>query len=175
MAKYHTFTLFSDFEEAFGALADIRVHKIPGISIDDVTLQSPIEHPEIEEVLGDRPVHVQKFTFFGAVFGVTFGFLFLAAAEASFLAQPQGGKPIIPLPSNIVLMYEMLIFFGVWTTVFAFIFLAGLVRKRGPIYSEQVNVDQIAVIIDVDEKNLDALKKLFTKHKALEFREEKLS
>ena len=175
MAKYHTFTLFSDFDQAFAALADIRVHKIPGISIDDVTIQSPIEHPEIEEVLGDRPVHVQKFTFFGAVFGLTFGFLFLASAQASFLAQPQGGKPVIPLPSNFVLMYEMLIFFGVWTTVFAFIFLAGLVRKRGPIYSEHVNVDQIAIIIDVDEQNVAPLKKLFAQHKSLEFREEKLS
>ena len=172
MSEHRVMALFNDFDEAFHALAEIREHKIKGVDIDDVTLLSPIEHPEIEEVLGERPIHVQKFTFFGALFGVTFGFFFLAAAEASFLVQPQGGKPVIPLPSNFVLMYEMLIFFGVWTTVFAFFVLAGLGRKRDPMYSEKVNVDQVAVMLDVKPENLEPIKALFKQHKAQEIREE---
>ena len=114
MSKHCVMGLFSDFDEAFAAIADIRDTKVPGVSVDDITLKSPIEHPEIEEVLGERPVHIQKVTLFGALFGVTFGFFFLAGAQATFLVQPQGGKPVVPLPSNFVLMYEMLIFFAVW-------------------------------------------------------------
>lgn len=174
MATYRIKALFNNFDEAFAALSDIRHSKVPGISIDDVTLNSPIEHPEIEEVLGERPVHIPKMTLLGALFGMTFGFLFLASAQATFLVQPQGGKPVIPLPSNFVLVYEMLIFFGVWVTFFSFLFMSGLFRKRGNLYSEKVSLDQIGVIVEVDEAKRDQLKDLFKLHKSLEIREEEV-
>jgi Alternative complex III, ActD subunit len=123
-------------------------------------------------VLGDRPVHIQKFTLFGAIFGLVLGFFFLSGAQATFLVQPQGGKAVISLPSNIVLMYEMLIFFAVWMTVISFIFLSGLLRKRSALYSENVSLDQIAIIVEVDRDKTDSMKTLFKKHKTLEIREE---
>jgi hypothetical protein len=172
MSKRHLLGLFSDFEEAHAAIADIRRNVVPGVTVDNVTMRSPIEHPEVEDVLGERPVHLQKFTLFGAIFGVTFGFLFLAAAQASFLVQPQGGKPVIPLPSNFVLMYEMLIFFAVWLTFFAFLFLSGLFKKRSALYSEKISLDQIAIIVELDEDASEPMKNLFQKHQVLEIREE---
>lgn len=166
--------LFSNFEEAFAALSDLRHSKVPGITIDDVTLNSPIEHPEIEEVLGERPAHIPKFTLGGATFGLVFGFLFLASAQANFLVQPQGGKPVIPLPSNFVLVYEMLIFFGVWVTFFSFLFLSGLFKKPGKLYSEKISLDQIGVIVELEKDQLEPLRKLFQQHKVLEIREEEI-
>ena len=172
MSKKRIMGLFSDFEEAHDAIADIRRNEVPGMTVDDVNMESPIEHPEVEEVLGDRPIHIQKFTLFGAIFGVTLGFLFLSGAQATFLVQPQGGKPVIPLPSNFVLMYEMLIFFAVWMTFFSFLFLSGLFKKRSGIYSENISLDQVAIIVEVDENIGEPLKELFQKHKVLEIREE---
>jgi len=172
MSKKHcVMGLFQDFEEAFSAIEDIRNEKLKGISVDDVTVKSPIEHPEIEEVLGERPVHIQKVTLFAALFGVTFGFFFLSGAQATFLVQPQGGKPVIPLPSNFVLMYEMLIFFGVWCTFFAFLFLSGVLKKRHPLYSEKISLDQVAILLDVEEDQVESVKELYKKHKAVEIRE----
>ena len=172
MSKKRMLGLFSDFEEAHDAIADIRRNAVPGLTIDDVTMNSPIEHPEVEEVLGDRPVHIQKVTLFGAVFGATFGFIFLASAQATFLVQPQGGKAVIPLPSNFTLVYEMLIFFAVWLTFFSFIFMSGLLKKRSTLYSEKISLDQIAIIVVVDEEIDESVKELFQKHKVLEIREE---
>lgn len=172
MSKHRIMGLFSDFEQAFAAIADIRAHKIPGVTVDDVTLKSPIEHPEIEEVLGERPAHVPKFTLMGALFGLTFGFLFLASAQATFLVQPQGGKPVVPLPSNFVLTYELLILFGVAFTVISFFIGAGMGRKRDTLYSEMVSLDQVGVLLEVDEKKAQALKDLFKEHKVVEIREE---
>jgi hypothetical protein len=173
MSQYRIFGLFNDFDEAFAAIGDIRANKVSGVNVDNITLVSPIEHPDIEEVLGPRPVHIQKFTLFGAVFGVVFGFLFLAGAQATFLVQPQGGKPVIPLPSNFVLVYEMLIFFAVWITFFAFIFTSGLFRKRDNLYSEKVSLDQVGILLEnLDESRYNAVKSLFQQHKASEIREE---
>jgi len=172
MSKHRLLALFSDFEEAHAAIADIRRNEVPGVTVDDVTMKSPIEHPEVEEVLGDRPVHIPKFTLFGAIFGVTFGFLFLSGAQATFLVQPQGGKPVIPLPSNFVLMYEMLIFFAVWLTFFSFLFLSGLFKKRSALYSEKVSLDQVGIMLELDDAHTGPIKELFQKHKVLEIREE---
>lgn len=172
MSKHRIMGLFSDFEQAFEMVADIRAHKIPGVSVDDVTVKSPIEHPEIEEVLGERPAHVPKFTLMGAVFGITFGFLFLTSAQASFLVQPQGGKPVVPLPSNIVLTYEMLILFGVLFTVASFLIGAGMGRRRDTLYSEMVSLDQVGILLEVDESKAQALRDLFQQHKVVEIREE---
>ena len=172
MSKKRIMGLFSDFNEAHDVIADIRRNDVPGLTVDDVNMTSPIEHPEVEEILGDRPVHIQKFTLFGALFGLTFGFLFLSGAQATFLVQPQGGKAVIPLPSNFILMYEMLIFFGVWSTFFAFLGLSGLFRKRSALYSEKVSLDQVAIIVKIDESLDEPVKGLFKKHKVLEIREE---
>ena len=172
MAKYNVMGLFSDFEAAFNVLSEIRASRIVGVGIDDVILKSPIEHPEIEEVLGKRPVHIQKFTLFGALFGVTFGFFFLSGAQATFLVQPQGGKPVVPLPSNFVLMYEMLIFFGVWITFFSFLFLSGLFKKRHSLYSEKISLDQVGILLELDDTTIGPIKDLFNRHNVAEIREE---
>lgn len=172
MKKYHILGLFSNFDEAFAAISDIRHYKIPGLSVDDVTVISPIEHPEIEEILGERPAHVPKFTLFGAIFGATAGFLFLASAQANFAVQPQGGKAVIPLPSNIVLSYEMLILFGVLSTLVGFLLGAQLLRKRKPLYSENVAIDQVGIELEVEEKYIEPLKELFKQHQVVEIRDE---
>jgi hypothetical protein len=172
MSKKRMMALFSNFEEVQATIADIRRNEVPGLTVDNVTMTSPIEYPEVEEVLGERPVHIQKFTLFGAIFGVIFGFLFLAGAQATFLVQPQGGKAVIPLPSNFVLVYEMLIFFAVWITFFSFLFLSGLLKKPSALYSEKVSLDQVAINVEVDESIHESVKDLFKRHRVLEIREQ---
>ncbi len=172
MSKHRIMGLFSDFDEAFHAIGDIKKDAVAGVTVDDVTLKSPIEHPEIEEVLGDRPSRVPIFTICGALFGLTFGFTFLATAQANFLVQPQGGKPVIPLPSNFVLTYEMLILFGVLFTVVGFLISSGLIRKKSKLYSENIGLDQVGIMIELDEQQLEPTKALFERHNVLEIREE---
>jgi len=167
--------LFGDFEQAFEVIADIRHYKVPGITVDDVTLKSPIEHPEIEDVLGERKCNIPKFTFAGGLFGFIFGFLFLASAQANFLAQPQGGKPVITVPSNIVLAYEMMIIFGVLATLTGFILGAKLMRKPKGLYDTAISLDQIGIVIEVSDEEFQPLKDTFKKHKVIEVLEESLT
>lgn len=171
MSKRRVLGLFGSFDAAFAAIGDIKAAKVSGVKLDDVEVLSPIEHPEIDEVLEHRKSHVPKFTLLGALFGMTFGFLFLASAQANFLVQPQGGKPVVPLPSNIVLSYEMLILFGVIFTLIAFLLSARLLRKRDPLYSENVSIDQVGVEVVVDDANLSGLKDAFARHGVVEIRE----
>lgn len=172
MSQRHLLALFNDFDEAEAAIAELRVANIKGFNIDDLILKSPIEHPEVERVLGDKPVYVQWFTLIGASLGGLLAFTGISSSQANFYAQLKGGKPIVPLPPNFVLTYEMFILGGVYITILGFLICAGLPARRSPLYSAKVSEDQIGILVRGDENAVAALKAIFTKHKALEIQEE---
>ncbi|HLA75134.1 MAG TPA: quinol:electron acceptor oxidoreductase subunit ActD [Gammaproteobacteria bacterium] len=171
--KHHRLLgLFANFDEASAAIRDIRCGRVAGVSVDDITLKSPIEHPEVEEALGDRPVRVQYFTFAGGLFGLVGSWLWITAAQATFLVQPQGGKAVVTLVSNFVLNYEMMILGGVLATLIGFLVGARLPSKKGTLYSEKISLDQIGILLELDEGQREPIKNLFQQHKVLEIREE---
>lgn len=172
MSQRHLLALFNDFEEAEAAIVELRSAKIGGFNIDDMIVKSPIEHPEVEEFIGDKPVYVQWFTLVGALLGGITAFLLISGAQANFYSQLKGGKPIVPLPPNFVLTYEMFILGGVFITVLGFLVCAGLPARRSPLYSAKVSEDQIGILVKTDESGAAAMRALFSKHKALEIQEE---
>lgn len=173
MSQRHLLALFNNFDEAEAVIAELRATPIKGFDFDrDLTMKSPIEHPEVERVLGNRPAKVQWFTLGGALLGGTLAFSLISGSQANFYAQMKGGKPIVPLPPNFVLTYEMFILGGVYITILGFLLCAGLPAKRSPLYSAKVSEDQIGILVKGDESAAAALKAIFTKHKASEIQEE---
>src|SRR5208337_3754047 len=117
--KTYVMALFGDFDVAASAIAALRESRIPGFDMRDVTLKSPIDHPECSAELGPRPVYIQIFSLMGAVLGSSLGFLGISSAQANFLRQPRGGFPIVPIPPNMVITYELFILTAVFFTVTA--------------------------------------------------------
>ncbi len=173
MSQRHLLALFNNFDEAAAVVKELRNTSIKGFdSSKDLIMKSPIEHPEVEEVMGDKPVHVQWFTLGGALTGGTLAFLLISGAQAVFYAQSKGGKPIVPFPPNFVLTYEMFILGGVYITVLGFLICAGLPARRSPLYSVKVSEDQVGILVKSDEGATNTLRAIFTKHHALEIQEE---
>jgi len=73
------------------------------------------------------------------------------------------------------LAYEMMILFGVLSTLVGFIIGAKLMRKSEGLYDTAITVDQIGIVIEVADEQASPLKDLFAKHNVLEVREEALS
>jgi hypothetical protein len=173
MSQRHLLALFDNFDEAAAVVKELRNTSIKGFdSNKDMIMKSPIEHPEVEEVMGDKPVYVQFFTLGGALSGGLLAFFLIAGAQAVFFAQSKGGKPIVPFPPDFVLTYEMFILGGVYITVLGFLICAGLPHRRSPLYSAKVSEDQIGILVKSDESAINTLKAIFSKHKALEIQEE---
>jgi Protein of unknown function (DUF3341) len=173
MSKRHLLALFSNFDEAEAVVRELRSVNIKGFDADkDMIVKSPIEHPEVEEFIGDKPVHVQWFTLVGALLGGSLAFTLISASQGNFFAQLKGGKPIVPFPPNFVLTYEMFILGGVYISVLGFLICAGLPARRSPLYSAKVSEDQIGILVQSDEASSSTLKSIFTKHQALEIQEE---
>ncbi|MGA7750847.1 MAG: DUF3341 domain-containing protein [Gallionella sp.] len=173
MSKRHLLALFNNFDEAEAVVMELRGVNLKGFDANkDMIVKSPIEHPEVEEFLGDKPVRVQWFTLAGALLGGSLAFLLISSSQGNFFAQMKGGKPIVPFPPNFVLTYEMFILGGVYISVLGFLICAGLPARRSPLYSAKVSEDQIGILVRADEVSSVALKSIFTKHKALEIQEE---
>ena len=173
MSKRHLLALFSNFDEAEAVVRELRTVGIQGFDSDkDMIVKSPIEHPEVEEFLGNKPVYVQWFTLGGALMGGLLGFFLISGAQGNFYAQIKGGKPIVPFPPNFVLTYEMFILGGVFISVLGFLICSGLPARRSPLYSAKVSEDQIGILVKSDASAAITLKAIFTKHKALEIQEE---
>lgn len=172
MSQHHILALYNNFEEAEAVIAELRSSNIKGFNFDDLTMKSPIEHHEVEDVLGKRSANVQWFTLGGAILGGLLGFFLISGAQANFYSQLKGGKPIVPFPPNFVLTYEMFILGGVFISVLGFLVCAGLPAKRSPLYSTKVSEDQIALLVKVDQSAVATIKGIFTKHQALEIQEE---
>lgn len=173
MSKRHMLALYNNFDEAEAVVRELRNAEIKGFNAaDDLVVKSPIEHPEVEKFLGHKPVNVQWFTLAGAVLGGLLAFTLISGSQANFYAQMKGGKPIVPIPPNMVLTYEMFILGGVYITVLGFLICAGLPAKRSALYSAKVSTDQIGLLVKVDDGSAAALRAIFTKHQALEIQEE---
>jgi len=173
MSKRHLLAIFSNFHEAEAAVKELRNSTIKGFDANnDLIVKSPIEHPEVEEFLGDKPVHVQWFTLGGALTGGLLAFSLISGSQANFFSQLKGGKPIVPFPPNFVLTYEMFILGGVYISVLGFLICAGLPARRSPLYSAKVSEDQIGILVKTEEESAGLLKAIFTKHEALEIQEE---
>jgi hypothetical protein len=165
--------LFDDFDQASAALRELRDANLPHLDWNDVTIKSPIEHPDVEKVLGPRPIRVRIFTLVGALLGGSLGFLGIATAQGNFFSQLKGGKPIIPLPPDFVLTYEMLILGGVYITVLGFLICAGLpTRMKSELYSTAVSEDQIGVMVKSNQHCIDEVRRIFESHNVLSVQEE---
>lgn len=167
--------LFNDFDQASAALRDLRSANMPYLNWNDVTIKSPIEHPDVESVLGVRPIPVRIYTLIGGLLGGSLGFIGIATAQGNFFSQLKGGKPIIPLPPDFVLTYEMLILGGVYITVLGFLICAGLpARMKGDLYNAAVSEDQIGVMVKANAHCIAEVRKIFENHSVLSVQEEVL-
>jgi hypothetical protein len=170
--RHEIAALFDDFDAARKVILELKVMDLRGDPIERMQLSTPIPHPELEEVIGTKPVFLRRFTFAGALTGMILGFILTAAVSQSmFTVQAQGGKPVIPLPGNFVIMYELTILFGVWFTLFGFLFGAGLPRRLSKLHTPKVGEDQVGLWVEVLEPQVEKVKQVFRSHGALEILE----
>jgi len=170
--KHFLFAVYDDFDKARDVVGELKVLDLKEMVVDGIELYSPIEHPEVEEILGTFHQPIQRFTFFGAITGCIAAFLLVAgAAQAMFTVQPQGGKPVIPLPMDIVISYEGTILFGVFSTLAAFLIYSGLPRRLKKYYTQKVSEDQIGIEVQVVPEKSDKARAVLEKCGALEIRE----
>ncbi|MDA8415936.1 MAG: DUF3341 domain-containing protein [Betaproteobacteria bacterium] len=168
--KAVTLALYADPDEAGNALRELRDCSVPGFKMDDVIIKSPIDHPELTELLNHRPVYIQLFTLLGVLLGPTTGLVLIASAQASFIYQTRGGRPIVPFPPDMVLTYELFILSGVLMTVISTFVAMKLPGNRSPLYNASVSEDKIGILVKAEAQNIPHIDEILRRHNPTEIK-----
>ena len=148
MSTVRLLGLFNDFDAAADLIREVRDGHFPALNMNDVTIKSPIEHPDVEELLGNRPAPIRKYTLIGSLLGGVLGFLFLLRRREISSPSTKAESRLSRSRRIFVLTYELLILGGVYVTVFGFLLCAGLpARVRSELYSTKISEDQIGVMV----------------------------
>lgn len=137
----NTVGLFDAPATALAAAGELK-----GAGFDATSVISPIPLHGAEKVLGEKKSVIKRFTFFGALFGMLFGFS-LAAGTAVLSLLPTGGRPIITIPPFLIITYEMTILCGILATVIGFLVSARFPAMRERVYVPEAAVDKFVVSV----------------------------
>src|SRR5688572_21683957 len=83
---------------------------------EEITAFSPYPEHDIEKALGYGASPVRIFTFFGGLTGAATGFAFTVFTAMDW-PLVTGGKPIVSIPTYVIIAFELTILFGVLATV----------------------------------------------------------
>ena len=129
------------------ALAAARRLKREGF--DSLDLMSPIPLAGVEDALGKKTSAIRRVTFFGVIFGALGG-VAMAAGTAVNYVLPAGGRPIIAIPTVLIISYETAILCGILATVIGFLISARLPVIRERVYLPEAAVDKFVLTVACD-------------------------
>ncbi|MBT8136275.1 MAG: DUF3341 domain-containing protein [Gammaproteobacteria bacterium] len=153
-----------EYEEDFLEVAGkLKAMDVP------LSVMTPIPMHDVEKVLGIGKSKVRFFSLTGAILGGVSGFA-LAAGTALVFLLPTGGRPIIPIPPYLVIMYEMTILFGVLATLLGFHVVSGLPAWKDAPYTPEANIDRFVVSVPADTSDLAAVEGVMREGGAVEIK-----
>ncbi len=131
------------FEEDFLAAAK----NLQSSGFDNISLLSPVQLEEAQQVLGLGKSPVRRFSLAGAIIGAISGFA-MAVGTALVFILPTSGRAIITVPPYLIITYEMTILFGVLFTLLGFHFVSGLPAWRDRPYLPSAHIDRFVVVVE---------------------------
>ena len=150
MAEQQLLGLFNDPGHVADFIDEIR--KL-GVSEDKITVMSGA--PYSATMLGRERFHarVGRASMTGAVLGILLA-VFLTAGI--FLLYPliQGGQPLIPIPTSLIIYFEVTMLGTMWGAFFGMIFLNRFPIFKRQIYDPHITEGMIGVQVNVDNDNL---------------------
>ncbi|MDH3588208.1 MAG: DUF3341 domain-containing protein [Gammaproteobacteria bacterium] len=153
-----------EYEEDFlDAAGKLKAMDVP------VSVMTPIPMHDVEKVLGIGKSKVRYFSLTGAILGGLSG-MALAIGTALVFILPTGGRPIIPIPPYLVIMYEMTILFGVLATLLGFHVVSGLPAWKEAPYTPEANVDRFVVSVPTDVADVSRVESVMRETGAAEIK-----
>jgi mono/diheme cytochrome c family protein len=157
MADIHLLGLFNNIDAAADAIA--RLHK-QDISDEKILVLSG--SPYKPEMLG-RPHHHGKVGL-ASLGGALLGMLLAAFLTAGiFLLYPliQGGQPLIPIPSSLIVFFEVTMLGTMWASFFSMLVLSGLPVFKAQPYDPRITEGYIGVQVTLDKQLGDQVEQAF--------------
>ncbi len=136
-----------------------------------LTVFSPINFSEIQEIVGHKPSAVRYLTLAGGILGGT-SLVGLAIYAHSSFRLLTGGKPILPPIPFVVVFFEGMILLAVIFTIAAWVLKGRLPRVHLPeAYDPRFSEDRFGILVAYTDGQRDSLQKILKEAGAEEVRD----
>ena len=108
------------------------IHELRKAGFKDLTTYSPYPEHHLEEALGYGESPVRVWTLVGGLTGTATGFAFTIWTSMDW-PLVTGGKPIVSIPTYVVIAFELTILFGALSTLIGLFINARLPKVRRPV------------------------------------------
>jgi len=136
---------------------DSTVDAIKGLREDgfeEITAFSPFPEEHIEKALGYGASPVRLFTFFGGLTGAATGFALTVFTSMDW-PLVTGGKPIVSIPTYVIIAFELTILFGVLSTVIGVLWNMRVPNlKTNVVYDPQFSAGRFGVYVTAETDRL---------------------
>lgn len=139
------YALYADPDSAQGAVNRLRA---AGMTDHDITVISSEPFEEYQFSRRDKPTWLYWLSGLGGVMGLLVGYLLTSMAQRAW-PLPTGGMPIVPLWTNVIVMFEQTMLGGILTAVIGLLVTArlpGRLSKR--LYDPAVSEGKILVGVE---------------------------
>lgn len=145
----------AEFEHFEDAMAAHRLLIDEGLEAEDVEIRSPYPLPEMPLAPHrERPFVMRTIVRLMWAQAVIFGWSFLAYTQLDWNLRTDG-HPIVSVPTNCLIMYEIGMITGILTTTFMFLWETRFFRKLVPPLEEDLPVAHGHVVLVIDGKSAD--------------------
>jgi len=168
MADIQLLGLFHDVEQVTSAISQVRK---AGLKDSQFTVLS--NHPINHEILGRaKPAtYVTRMALIGAILGALTAFA-LVAGTGQLYPLSQGNQPIIPIPPLLIVTFEVTMLGTMWMAFFGMLLSNKFPVFKKQVYSPRITGDSIGLLVEMDEKLADEIKKIFNDNQAHEIQQQ---
>jgi hypothetical protein len=127
---------------------------------EEITAFAPFPEHHIEHALGYGASPVRLFTLIGGLTGAATGFAFTTFTAMDW-PLVTGGKPIVSIPTYVVIAFEMTILFGVFATVIGVLWNMRVPSlKSDVVYDPQLSAGRFGIYVTAPPERLAAARRI---------------
>lgn len=155
MARAGVLASYDHLDSTVDAITTLRKE-----GFEEITAFAPFPEHHIENALGYSTSPIRLFTLVGGLTGAATGFAFTMFTSTDW-PLVTGGKPILAIPTSVVIAFEMTILFGVLATVIGtFWNMRVPALKTNVVYDPEFSAGRFGVYVTAPADRLPAARKV---------------
>jgi hypothetical protein len=167
MTTCRILAVYEEPASAARAIAEVRERKL-----GEVSVYAPVPSPGLDAALQTGASPVRRFTLIGGLLGCACGFALTIYTSVDW-PMITGGKPIVSIPTFMVIAFELTILLAVLASWLGFVVSARLPRfEANPLYDGRFSEDRYGVLVTGSQNQSTAIRASLERFGAEEIRGE---